>query len=133
MLSDVCVGVIVQPLFAAFLKGITSGNWHILELTLNFFNFFFCGFSLTTATAIGVDRLLALLLGLRYRHNNFKTSSLRCCLLLASFNRKWFHILIVFSKLCQERRICCDYNFLVPFSLDLLSRQNLSQTATASS
>ena len=31
-------------------------------------SFTFCGFSLTTATAISVGRLLALLLGLRYRH-----------------------------------------------------------------
>ena len=66
-LSDFCVGVIAQPLFAAFLMGIASGNWRILEFTLNFLNFFFCGFSLTTAAAISVDRLLALLLGLRYR------------------------------------------------------------------
>ncbi|XP_074634302.1 melanocyte-stimulating hormone receptor-like [Acropora palmata] len=67
-ISDFCVGVIAQPLFAAFLMGIASGNWPILEFTLNFLNFFFCGFSLTTAAAISVDRLLALLLGLRYRH-----------------------------------------------------------------
>ncbi|XP_067050207.1 melanocyte-stimulating hormone receptor-like [Acropora muricata] len=66
--SDLCVGVVAQPLFAAFLMGIASGNWPILEFTLNFLNFFFCGFSLTTAAAISVDRLLALLLGLRYRH-----------------------------------------------------------------
>ncbi|XP_067049373.1 melanocyte-stimulating hormone receptor-like [Acropora muricata] len=66
--SDFCVGVVAQPLFAAFLMGIASGNWPILEFTLNFLNFFFCGFSLTTAAAISVDRLLALLLGLRYRH-----------------------------------------------------------------
>ena len=67
-MSDFCVGVIVQPLFAVFLMGIASGNWRILELTLSFFNYFFCGFSLATAAAISVDRLLALLLGLRYRH-----------------------------------------------------------------
>ena len=64
-------------------------------------------------------------------HTNFKTNSLPCCLLLASINWKWFYILIVFSGLCQERGICCDNNFLFPFGL--LSRQNLSQTATASS
>ena len=83
-MTDFCVGVIVQPLFAAFLMGIASGNWRILELTLNFFNFFFCGFSLTTATAISVDRLLALLLGLRYRHT-VTLRRVRClvvCLLL---------------------------------------------------
>ena len=83
-LSDFCVGVIAQPLFAAFLMRIESGNWRILELTLNFFNFFFCGFSLTTATAISVDRLLALFLGLRYRHT-VTLRRVRClvvCLLL---------------------------------------------------
>ena len=66
--SDFCVGVIVQPLFAAFLMEIASGKWRIFHLTLSFFNFTFCGFSFATATAISVDRLLALLLELRYRH-----------------------------------------------------------------
>ena len=64
-MTDFCVAITVQPLFAA---EIASGNWHILELPLSFFTLFFCGFSLTTATAISVDRLFALLLGLRYRH-----------------------------------------------------------------
>ena len=59
-MTDFCLGVIVQPLFAAFLMGIASGNWRIIHLTLGIFNFTFCGFSLTTATAISVDRRLAL-------------------------------------------------------------------------
>ena len=67
-MSDFCVGVIVEPLLAAFLTEIASGKWRILHLTLSIFNFTFCGFSLLTATAISVDRLLALVLGLRYRH-----------------------------------------------------------------
>ena len=86
-MSDFCVGVLVQPLFAAFLMEITSGNRRILELTLSFFNFFFCGFSLATSAAISVDRLLALLLGLRYRHT-VTLRRVRClvvCLLLIVF------------------------------------------------
>ena len=67
-MTDFCVGVIVQPLFAAFLMEIASANWRILYLTLSTLNFTFCGFSFATATAISVDRLLALFLGLRYRH-----------------------------------------------------------------
>ena len=67
-MSDFCVGVIVQPLFVAFLAEIASGKWRILYLTLNIFNYIFCGFSFATATSISVDRLLALVLGLRYRH-----------------------------------------------------------------
>ena len=85
-MSDFCVGVIAQPLFAAFLMEMKSGNWRILEWTSSFFDFFFCGFSLTTATAISVDRLLALLLGLRYRHT-VTLRRVRClvvCLLLAT-------------------------------------------------
>ena len=83
-MSDFCVGVIAQPLFGAFLMGIASGNWRILEFALSFFNFFFCGFSLTTAAAISVDRLLALLMGLRYRQT-VTLRRVRClvvCLLL---------------------------------------------------
>ena len=67
-ITDFCVGVIVQPLFATILMGIAGGNWRIIELTFILFNCIFCGVSFYTATAISVDRLLALLLGLRYRH-----------------------------------------------------------------
>ena len=67
-MTDFCVGVIVQPLFATILMGIAAGNWRIIELTFILFNCIFCGVSFYTATAISVDRLLALLLGLRYRH-----------------------------------------------------------------
>ena len=67
-MSDLCVGVIVQPPSAVFLMEIASAKWRILYLTLGILDFTLCGFSLTTATAISVDRLLALLLGLRYRH-----------------------------------------------------------------
>ena len=85
-MTDFCVGVIVQPLFVAFLMGIASGKWHILYLILSALNFTFCGFSLTIATAICVDRLLALLLGLRYRHT-VTLRRVRClvvCFLLAT-------------------------------------------------
>ena len=84
-MTDFCVGVIVQPLFAAFLMQIATGKWRIVYLTLSTFNFTFCGLSFATATAISVDRLLALLLGLRYRHT-VTLRRVRCfvvCLFLA--------------------------------------------------
>ena len=83
-MTDFCVGVIVQPLFAAFFMEIASGKWQILYMTLSTLNFTFCGFSLTIAAVICVDRLLALLLGLRYRHT-VTLRRVRClvvCLLL---------------------------------------------------
>ena len=85
-MTDFCVGVIVQPLFAAFLMQIASGKWLILYLTLSTLNFTFCGFSFATATAISVDRFLALLLGLRYRQT-VTLRRVRCfvvCFLLAT-------------------------------------------------
>ena len=85
-MSDFCVGVIVQPLSLAFLMEIGRGKWHILFLTNTTLTYTLCGFSLTTATAISVDRLLALSLGLRYRHT-VTLRRVRClvvCLLLAA-------------------------------------------------
>ena len=68
-MTDFCVGVTVQPLLTVFFfMEIASGKWRILYLTLSIFNYTFCGFSFATATAISVVRLLALLLGMRYRH-----------------------------------------------------------------
>ena len=85
-MSDFCVGVIAQPLFATFLMEIGRGRWYILFLTNITLSYTLCGFSLTTATAISVGRLLALSLGLRYRHT-VTLRRVRClvvCLLLAA-------------------------------------------------
>jgi len=41
---------------------------HYLQLLISPTSAIFCGVSLLTMTAIGVDRLLALILRLRYRH-----------------------------------------------------------------
>ena len=85
-MTDFCVGVIVQPLFAAFLMEIATGNWRTLYLILSTLNLTFCGLSFATATVISVDRLLALLLGLKYKHT-VTLRRVRClvvCLLLAA-------------------------------------------------
>ena len=37
---------------------IERGKWYILHLTVRTLNFIFCGFSLVTATAISVERLV---------------------------------------------------------------------------
>ena len=99
-MTDFCVGIIVQPLFAA---EIASGNWHILELPLSFFTLFSCGFSLTTAIAISVDRLLALLLGLRYRH----TVTLRRVRWKSSM-----HLQVPLAIFSRQRRVKLWWTFL---------------------
>ena len=67
--TDLCVGLVTQPLFTVMLLA-----------SLNYYEYFYvvliegisshvlCGVSLLTSTAISVDRLLALSLGLRYRY-----------------------------------------------------------------
>jgi len=70
--TDLCVGLLVQPLFATFnLSRITEVSendlYYIYEVS-RVLNWILCSVSISTSTAISVDRLLALLLGLRYRH-----------------------------------------------------------------
>ena len=71
--TDLSVGLISQPLYAVELVhvGITNSDENIVyyaRLLYTFSTTVFCGVSLMTSTAISVDRLLALLLALRYRH-----------------------------------------------------------------
>ena len=69
-ITDLCVGLISQPMFAARLLSQINElqNWcyNFRRLGRNV-SIVFSGVSLLTVTAISVDRLLALSLGLRYR------------------------------------------------------------------
>ncbi|XP_078362592.1 adenosine receptor A3-like [Oculina patagonica] len=70
--TDLCVGLIVQPVYA------TRIIFRIIKMNLTVYyyaynvsvssSYILCAVSILTSTAISVDRLLALLLGLRYRH-----------------------------------------------------------------
>ena len=69
-ITDLCVGIIVEPLQVTYWISIVNRRWDICyyaNLTVYFAAVTFCSLSLITLTAISVDRLLALLLGLRYR------------------------------------------------------------------
>ena len=68
--TDLCVGIISLPLFVTYIMSIAKEHWTMCRYasavgfaTANIF----CGVSVLTLTALSVDRLLALLLGLRYR------------------------------------------------------------------
>ena len=66
--TDLCVGLISQPLYVTVLMlPKHSSLCFYVELLSNSIGTIFCAVSLLTLTAISVDRLLALLLGLRYR------------------------------------------------------------------
>ena len=69
-ITDLCVGLISQPLYVTYLMSVVNEHWNICRYVLtarSIIDPIFCGVSLLTLTAISVDRLLALLLGLRYR------------------------------------------------------------------
>ena len=68
-ITDLCVGLITQPLRVTYLM--SPENSKLCYYALNLYitlGLIFCGVSLLTVTAISVDRLLALMSGLRYRH-----------------------------------------------------------------
>ena len=72
-ITDLCVGLFTQPLlsfiFAIFdIETIKKDVVFYLREGINCSSIVLCGMSISTSTAISVDRLLALLLGLRYRN-----------------------------------------------------------------
>ena len=69
-ITDLCVGILVEPLQVAYWISVVNKRWDICyyaDLTEYFAGVSLCSVSLITVTTISVDRLLALLLGLRYR------------------------------------------------------------------
>ena len=71
-ITDLSVGLISQPLMATVIllvDNIDIKIWNVLFFHLLWSSSIaFCGVSVFTSTALSVDRLLALLLGLGYRH-----------------------------------------------------------------
>ena len=68
--TDLCVGLISEPFYDTYLLSAVNEHWKICRYLLtaaSIISAIFCGVSLLTLAAVSVDRLLALLLGLRYR------------------------------------------------------------------
>ncbi|XP_078349917.1 adenosine receptor A2a-like [Oculina patagonica] len=68
--TDLCVGLISEPLGVTYLMSLVQEKWNLCRYALDsafIAGYALCGVSLLTMTAISVDRLLALMLGLRYR------------------------------------------------------------------
>ena len=69
-ITDLCVGIIAEPLSVAYYISALNERGDICVYTyqISFIaSIIFCSVSLLTLTAINVDRLLALMFGLRYR------------------------------------------------------------------
>ena len=68
--TDLCVGLVSQPLSATYWMSVVHEDWSLCRYAFDAWfitGYALCMVSLLTLTAISVDRLLALSLGLRYR------------------------------------------------------------------
>ena len=68
--TDFCVGLIAQPTYASYEISLLRRHWSVCRYTFatSFLaGYILCSMSLLTLSAISVDRLLALVLRLRYR------------------------------------------------------------------
>ena len=68
--TDLLVGLVTQPVAATYWMSLVHEHWSLCRYTRDvgyITGFALCGVSLFTMTAISVDRLLAMLLGLRYK------------------------------------------------------------------
>lgn len=70
VITDLCIGLIAQPLYILYLMSIAYEHWKICRLAEMFSficTYILCGVSLWTVIAASVDRMLALLMRTRYR------------------------------------------------------------------
>ena len=68
--TDLLVGIVTQPLYATYWLSLVHEHWSLCRYVrdaVNVSSFALCSVSLLTLTTISVDRLLALLLGIRHR------------------------------------------------------------------
>ena len=101
-ITDLCVGIITEPLSVTYWTSVVNERWDICyyaERAGDYSGSILCAVSLLTVTAISVDRLLALLLGLRYRQ---VVTFRRTCITVTGF---WILSIVGASTLFLNRRI----------------------------
>ena len=108
--TDLCVGLVIHPLTVTYRMSVVHEHWSLCRYAHDavfISSYALCSVSLLTMTAISVDRLLALLLGLRYRQVvTFK----RTCMIVAIF---W--VVSGVLALCHvlDHRITYWYGYIV--------------------
>ena len=68
--TDLLIGLVTQPLYATYWMSLVHKHWSLCRYARDAVyipSYALCGVSLLTSTAISVDRLFAILLGLRYK------------------------------------------------------------------
>ena len=69
--TDLLVGIFSQSITATYYMSLVHEHWSLCRYARDaayIIGYTLCGVSLSAMTAISLDRLLALMLGLRYRH-----------------------------------------------------------------
>ena len=101
-ITDLCVGIIIEPLTVTYFTSVVKERWDICYYAYragNYSSFVLCVVSVLTVTAISVDRLLALLLGFKYRQ---VLTHRITCIIVTGF---WILSIVGASTLFLNRRI----------------------------
>ena len=101
-ITDLCVGIIIEPLTVTYFTFVVKERWDICYYAYragNYSSFVLCVVSVLTVTAISVDRLLALLLGFKYRQ---VLTHRITCIIVTGF---WILSIVGASTLFLNRRI----------------------------
>ena len=107
-ITDLCVGIIAEPLNVTFFTSVLNERKNICYFAYSagiFSAYTLCSVSLLTSAAISVDRLLALLLGLRYRQ---VVTLRRTCIIVFGF---WILSIVCSSSIFWNPHILpwCQY------------------------
>ena len=114
--TDLLVGLVAEPLHVTYLMSAVHEHWslcHYAREAAYITGVALCGVSLLTMAVISVDRLLALLLGLRYK----EIVTLKCIyIIIASF---WVFCLVASLCILFDQRIT-NLFILISIPLSLL-------------
>ena len=108
-ITDLCVGIIAEPLYVTYFTSVVNERWDICfyaDWAIRFSGYILSAVSLLTVTAISVDRLFALLLGLRYRQ---VVTYRRTCITVTGF---WILSIVGASTVFLNRRITSWYHYI---------------------
>ena len=109
-ITDLCVGISAQPLYVTYFTSVVNERWDICFYAYwagNYSSFILIAVSLLTVTAISVDRLFALLLGLRYRQ---VVTYRRACITVTGF---WILSIVGTSTRFLNLRITSWFQYIV--------------------
>ena len=104
-ITDLLVGLVSQPLYATYWMSLVYENWSLCRYAIDTVcvtGYTLCGVSLFTMAAISLDRLLALLLGLRYRQ-------------IVTLKRTYI-IEAIFWIICSVGALCYLLDYRITFS-----------------